>query len=221
MNFDAPNAIIDQVLTQEELDYVYSAVGGSDNTHFMSAYNQDLANFFLRDDIKNKLVLMCEGILGIKGLKLEAYQFARYQNKKDETGRVTHRPILSPHHDDTFQEPRFTFDLQLGGNTTWAIVVEGRSYELKNNQALSFAGTHQVHWREHKLFEDGEYLDMLFMHMEMITPVPIPDETRKLMYEKEEKCVIEYLDLVDNDMISYYDNAENAGGMHSVRRFDK
>lgn len=222
MKFNETNTIVKDVLDQHELDYIYSHVQDApdEHTHFMNGYNQDLVNFVLPQETINKLVSICEDLSGIKGLKLEAYQFARYQNKKDpHTGSVTFRPMLSPHFDDTFESPRFTFDLQLGGNTTWAIVVEGKKFELQNNEAVSFSGTHQIHWRDHKLFEEGEYVDMLFMHVELINPVPIPDDVTVSMLEKGIKYTGQWLAEADNNLVEYYKGAPNAEWAHDANRY--
>jgi hypothetical protein len=74
------------------------------------------------------------------------------------------RPNLTPHFDE-FEQSRFTFDYQLGGNTTWDLVVEEKEFTLLNNSALTFSGTHQIHWRKPKTFKDDEYIDMIFFHL--------------------------------------------------------
>lgn len=212
------NTIVDSVLSQDQIDYIYNQVESSTLKQHMPGYNQQLANFALTDEILARLVAVCEEVSGISDLKLEAYQFARYENGKDDDGNVIYRPILSPHHDDTFEEPRFTFDLQLKSNTSWALVVEDKAFTLSDNQALTFSGTHQVHWREHKLFEDGEYIDMLFMHLELKNPEKITQEHKQSMYQKEKHFMAKYLLEVDNNMSEFYQNAHNADTMHTIDR---
>lgn len=41
----------------------------------------------------------------------------------------------------------YTLDLHLYGDVDWPLVVEGREYILKPNQALAFYGEDQEHWR--------------------------------------------------------------------------
>jgi len=41
----------------------------------------------------------------------------------------------------------YTIDLHLYSDTDWPLIVEGREYILKPNQALAFYGEEQEHWR--------------------------------------------------------------------------
>jgi hypothetical protein len=91
-------------------------------------------------------------------LQIESISFARYSLKYGT-------PCLHPHSDTNFKQARLTFDVQLGGNINWPILVENKEYLLKNNDAIVFSGTHEVHWRDKKTFAKGEYLDMIFAHL--------------------------------------------------------
>ena len=77
-------------------------------------------------------------------------------------------PLLFPHIDDAFDGRRFTVDVQLKSNVDWDIVVDNwkseQTFKLVDNQALTFSGTHQVHWRPKKEFKDEEFLEALFLH---------------------------------------------------------
>jgi hypothetical protein len=72
-------------------------------------------------------------------------------------------PELEPHID--CQQNGVSIDYQLGSNISWDIVVEGKEYSLEDNDAIAFNVSKLVHWREPRLFEDGEYIDMLLFHV--------------------------------------------------------
>jgi hypothetical protein len=55
------------------------------------------------------------------------------------------------------------FDIQLDADYEWPVVVEGEEFVLKNNQALVFSGTQQIHWRKGYL-PVGKTVDMLFCY---------------------------------------------------------
>jgi hypothetical protein len=56
----------------------------------------------------------------------------------------------------------YTFDICLYTKTPWPIIVEGKEYVLKNNEALCFYGEDQLHSRP--VFEPDNKVLMLFMH---------------------------------------------------------
>jgi hypothetical protein len=164
MKFDEMNTIIDNVLSEDEIQQIYDAVGRPTQKFFMGLFGQDVSDFNIPRSVYEKVLSICQELTGKDDLVIEAYQFARYQKFTREDGAVSY-PRLMPHHDGVFPEPRFTFDYQIGSNTDWPLVVEGKTFTLKDNQALTFSGTHQIHWREKKEFQDGEYVDMIFFHM--------------------------------------------------------
>lgn len=158
------NKIIENVLTPEEESLVREIIDGAEesNKMHMDLYNQQIVNFRWPDSINQKIIDMVQEITGLDDLELYEYQYAKYQKIP---GKVL--PNLTPHYDDAFDGQRFTFDFQIGGNTTWPIVLEGKEFELKNNQALLFSGTHQIHWRTQKEFQDDEYIEMIFCHTKL------------------------------------------------------
>ena len=84
-------------------------------------------------------------------LKLYAVAFGRYSN---EFGT----PKLGPHIDEV--PAQFSLDYQLDGNIDWAINIEGKEYNLKNNNGLIFEGEVVLHWRPERVFKDDEFLDL-------------------------------------------------------------
>ena len=178
MRFDEVNAIVDSVFTNEEIDAIYTAIGEPTYEMFMHRYGQEVKDFRMPQAINDKIVKMCKALSGYDNLELEAYQFARY------TDNDTTKPNLVPHW-DSFETPRFTFDIQLRSNTDWTLFVEDKEFVLKDNQALTFSGTHQIHWREKKQFLEGEFMDMIFCHLHIPNDTRSIKDTALIMEEKE------------------------------------
>lgn len=177
------NVIIDKPFSDELVERIKGIIADSEQYYYQAIYNQRITNFMFPEDICQEIVKIVEDSIGESDLELTEYQFARYAVAD---GDFT-LPNLAPHFDDTFPSQRFTFDYQLGGNTTWPIVVEEKEFTLENNQALTFSGTHQIHWRTHKDFGPGEYVDMIFCHLSRKNPEKTSAEHKDLMQAKKEK----------------------------------
>jgi hypothetical protein len=184
MKHNEKNLIVENVLSEEEISEIYKIVEKPNNTYLMKLFTQTIVDFSLPSRINKKIIDYSESISGESDLEIAEYQFARYKNTFDEESQTMLRPNLTPHCDLTFREPRFTFDYQLGGNTTWGLVVEQKEFTLENNSALTFSGTHQVHWRKHKIFEDNEYIDMIFFHLRKRNSKESPEEHSSSMESK-------------------------------------
>ena len=158
---------------------------------YIVSINQKISDFRLPESVERKIVDHCEKISGESGLVISEYQFARYTNIYEEDGTLG-APLLSPHYDETFKEPRFTFDYQMKSNTTWPLVVEEREYPLEDNQALTFSGTHQIHWRTKKVFSDEEFIDMIFFHLKKSDAKPKGADVNSIMNEKAKHFIKVY-----------------------------
>ena len=191
MKYDEKNLVIDNVLTELEIETIYSNVEKSHRSYLMERFTQNISDFELPNEIANKIINYAENISGVSDLEIAEYQFSRYKNTLKQDGTVG-KPILPPHYDETFREPRFTFDYQIGGNTTWPIIVENIRFELQNNQALTFGGTHQVHWREKKEFSDEQYIDMIFVHLRQRGAGPKSDDVNNIMDLKADEFRKQY-----------------------------
>lgn len=193
MKFDEQNLIINNVLTPEEIEEVYWLISkNNDRNYLMKTFTQNISEFDIPYRIAKKIVAHAEDISGIYGLEIEEYQFARYKKTVDpETGETLH-PKLTPHCDLTFRQPRFTFDYQIKSNTSWPLVVEGKEFDLKDNQALTFSGTHQVHWRKPKVFQDHEFVDMIFFHLRKRNDQQYDDSVVKIVQDKIDSFSIDY-----------------------------
>lgn len=167
------NIILSDILTEDEIESIYASI---DNTPEEQTITQDrlghkayLVPFDER--VRRKLEKTVQDVYG-EDWVLEAYQFARYSL---DYGYV---PKLYPHYDDAFDVHRLTLDVQLYGTKPWALVVEGKSFALKNNEGLIFSGTGQIHWREPIDFTSEDRFDMVFCHFHKIN-----DETSSVTEE--------------------------------------
>lgn len=185
MKFDENNIIIENVLTQQEIDQIYINLSTAYDSYVMERYGQQVSNFQMPATALKKIVELCEEASGVSGLELEAYQFSRYEKFTRSDGVVS-SPKLIPHYDG-FPEPRFTFDFQIRSNTDWPLFVEGKEFVLADNQALTFSGTHQIHWRSHKEFGAGEFIDMIFCHLSLPGSEKNSEAHWEIMKEKENK----------------------------------
>lgn len=160
MNFDYQNQILENIFTDEEVAQIYEHIESTpdERKHFVEVFSHTAYMNWMPDNIVDTIVKKAQEASDVP-IILRELSFARYKQVSDE-----YEVKLSPHRDETFREPRITVDIQLGGNVSWPIVVEGREYTLQNNQALTFAGTHQIHWRTKRTFDKDDYLDMIFCH---------------------------------------------------------
>jgi hypothetical protein len=170
--------------TQSHLGRLYSILYWKKN----KIENNETVDFKINNSIVETIVSSAQNHSNV-ALQLESISFTRYSLDYGI-------PELPPHVDTSFKQPRLTFDVQLKGNTSWPIVVEDDKYILKNNEALIFSGTHQIHWRERKSFNSGEYIDMLLcqfseetadnnsISLDFIKQMDIKQKTLKLKYEK-------------------------------------
>lgn len=86
------------------------------------------------------------------------YNYIEYNRKYSQNKKS---PSLEPHIDA--DENLVTINYQLDGNIEWDVVIDGKYYPLKNNQAIVFSAVNQVHWRPKRRFKDGEFLEIISM----------------------------------------------------------
>jgi hypothetical protein len=191
MKYDESNTIVKDVLTTGEIASIYKMLETPSQEYVMKRFNQKISDFQLPPSVAKKVVEHCEKISGESDLVISEYQFARYTNIYEEDGTLG-APFLSPHYDETFKEPRFTFDYQMASNTSWPLVVEEREYALEDNQALTFSGTHQIHWRTKKVFSDEDFIDMIFFHLKKSNAEPKGAEVNSEMNKKAKHFIKVY-----------------------------
>jgi hypothetical protein len=153
------NFIISNIFSDEDIETIYEHIEKTpvDKTFDQPDYGHTAYFSWLPENIVKKIEDMANNNYH-KPLVLRELSFARYDTRNGRT------PLLYPHFDNPFQERRITYDIQVRGTKPWPLVVEGKSFELKDNEALVFSGTHQIHWREHTIFNDDDYVDMIFCH---------------------------------------------------------
>lgn len=69
-----------------------------------------------------------------------------------------------PRHRDR-EQCRYTLDLCLedrGGDADWPLWIEGTPWVLRENEAILYRGTEQIHWRDRK--PDGKVANLVFFH---------------------------------------------------------
>jgi|LakMenEpi03Aug12_release.lakeMendotaPanAssembly.Ray.scaffolds.fasta_scaffold215458_4 hypothetical protein len=216
MNYkDAPNVVVENFFTEDQIKRLYDIVENTTHTTFQQYLSYISWHIQLPQDIVDEVTKIAEGIVG-EGLVLAEYNFSRYQKikmtedileknqilaeydflkDKQETSdnkKILFNPLLYPHIDEAFAGKRFTVDVQLKSNVLWDIVVDNwkseQSFTLKDNQALTFSGTHQVHWRPKKDFNDGEFLDALFLHfVPKYDNIKSEEEKKEILNRKDYK----------------------------------
>lgn len=154
------NEVYKNIFSDDQIKSIYNVIKDDSSSTIVQIYAQKVWFVDMPEDIKNQVKNFIIDKYGIN-LKLEEIAFARYSK---QYGKL---PNLTPHYDNTFLEPRITFDIQLKGNIDWPIVVENKKFILKNNEALTFSGTNQIHWREHVRFNNEDFIDMLFCHFSL------------------------------------------------------
>lgn len=156
------NKIYSNILSEEDCDKIYSVIdiNQTHSTSIVGIYAQKVWFVDIPQFIKDKVTqIMSEA--NNQRLKLEEISFARYSKEYGDF------PVLTPHYDNTFKQPRITLDIQLKSNINWPIVVEGRTFQLKDRDGLTFSGTHQIHWREIVELKDNDFVEMLFCHFSL------------------------------------------------------
>lgn len=183
MKHDEANVVIDNVLTAEEIAEVVSAVDKSHGTDFVSVHCQTNNFIELPKHIIDKFTNHARRISGNSDLVLTEFCHSIYKNR--EVDGVKYRPSLFPHYDETFKAPRFTLDYQLKGTLDWPIVVEPNTeLVLKDNQAATFSGTNQIHWRTPTEFSDQDSVEMIFCHFSDPSGMEKDEATNSIMNDK-------------------------------------
>lgn len=176
------NIIIKNVFSNDQINLIYNTIdiNQEKNTNIIPIYAQKAWFVDLPNEIFQHMQNLGKEIFQ-QNVILDAMSFARYSNQ------YGNNPNLTPHYDNAFLESKVTIDVQLRSNIEWPIVVRGKSFILSDNDALTFSGTHQVHWREHKKFNNEDFIEMLFCHFSLenkpqITIEEIREREKDMMY---------------------------------------
>jgi hypothetical protein len=131
----------------------------------------------ITDEIKDKVESVATRHVG-EEMILENFSIARYS---PEYG---YEVKLFPHY-DTRPVEMFVLDVQLKTNEDWGIVVEGKQYNINDNDALLFSGTQQMHWRERKTLSKESEIYMLFCWLKHKAAKTLNNQHDIIMKERE------------------------------------
>jgi hypothetical protein len=156
-NSDFNPVIVDNVLEQKDIDHIMNQI---DNYPLEEIKIQRWGGQGVYDKIvpephvKEKLTKIMSDIIG-EPMILEQASVVKYNPKFNFLVK------LFPHY-DTRPVEMFIMDIQLKTNEDWGVVVEGKQFNLKDNQSLIFSGTNQMHWREKKVLPANTDINMMF-----------------------------------------------------------
>ncbi len=167
------------IFTQDQIDKIYAAVNSTkmEDTHLQEWAGHRAWHIKFSRDIEETITKAAQAILG-NSIRLDGdYSFARY------TPEYGFNCKLFPHY-DTRDQQRITFDIQLNADGPWGIIVENEMYHLNNNEALIFAGTQQIHWRENKKLRPNTKIDMIFCHLQYIDGKELDPGQKEILEER-------------------------------------
>jgi hypothetical protein len=178
-NQDFDPLVVSDVLLPEHFSEIYETIAAlpEEKTRVQPWAGHKVWDTRFSKELENRISSVAQSVLG-DGVKLTYdYSFARYSKK------FGYECKLFPHY-DTRDSQRVTFDIQLRASEPWALFVENKRFVLQNNQALAFAGTQQIHWRENiQISEDAE-IDMLFCHLEYLEPRSLDKDQEIILRER-------------------------------------
>jgi hypothetical protein len=195
-NQDFQVRVVHNIFSKNQIDHIYNIVDNTpeENTHLQTWAGHRAWNVTFGPEIEKTITNAAQSILGDNVELIHDYSFARYS---PEYG---YECKLFPHY-DTREYQRITFDIQLNASEPWGIVVENDTYYLENNQALVFAGTQQMHWRENIKIKPDSKIDMIFCHLQH-KPIRLLDDGQKDILEERSRFLMEKTG-ISNEAISY------------------
>jgi hypothetical protein len=174
------------IFTKDQIEEIYNIINSQkiEDTHLQEWAGHRAWHVKFSKNIEKSITDAAQKILG-DNISLEGdYSFARY------TPEYGFECKLFPHY-DTRETQRITFDIQLNADEEWGIVVENETYNLNNNEALIFAGTQQIHWREKKKLKQNTKIDMIFCHLQYKDNCPL-DLNQKDILETRSKFLMDH-----------------------------
>lgn len=178
-NQDFQVRVASNVLLPEHIRAIYSIIESTDDslTRVQPWAGHKVWDVKFPKEIEDRITAVAQEIVG-DGVSLDYdYSFARYSRK------FGYECKLFPHYDNRDSQ-RITFDIQLRASEPWSVVVENIAYPLEDNQALIFAGTQQIHWRENKRISDNAEIDMIFCHLTYKNNLPLDDGQKEILNER-------------------------------------
>lgn len=178
-NQDFEVRIVNDVLLPQHIEEIYNKVNSTpeEDTRVQPWAGHKVWDIRFSKEIEDRITKVAQEIVGDHVLLDYDYSFARYSPK---FGYVCK---LFPHYDNR-ESQRITFDIQLRASEPWSVVVENITYPLQDNQALMFAGTQQIHWREPKIISDDAEIDMIFCHLFYKDAKPLDENQKDILNER-------------------------------------
>jgi hypothetical protein len=111
-------------------------------------------------NIINKLKQLALQYVDDPDLELTHYQYLDYFGKYGNGNS----PMLPPHLDVENYYTKVSIDYQMSSNIDWAVVVEGESFILKDNEVLVFEAAGKIHWRDPILLKENDRCEVIVFH---------------------------------------------------------
>jgi hypothetical protein len=163
-NEDFKPIVIDNVLSQENIDFLYNNL--SPDIELLQDWGGRKSWALPHSDsLKMRLNTVINSVIDDQVI-LNEHFFIKYNTNFGFQSK------LFPHWDYR-RSQRITMDIQLNYDEEWGVVVEGETYILKFNQGLIFSGSQQIHWRENKELKPGSEIDMLVCNYEFAKDRPL------------------------------------------------
>jgi len=148
--------LINNIFSNEEMDHILKTVSSVDfeidNSLGRVRAIPAIKNLLRPEIIESFNDIVSE--MGYTSLNMSGITYVEYSN-------LYGKPNLPPHFDGDDND--LIINMQIDANTVWPLGLNLDIYELENNSALIFNANKEIHWRTHKEFKDGEYVNMMFV----------------------------------------------------------
>lgn len=191
---NAPNILIENFFSKEDLQRVNDSIKDDTATQLVHRLGYLAYHITLPDDIIKRSEEEASRLMD-EEMILSEYQIALYKDFIIDDVKTF--PILFPHTDESFSEPRFSIDCVLDSNIMWPVEIqqgdEVVSISANIGDVLTFSGTHQYHWRPKRKFEEKDFIKLLFMHFKQKNGETIPEEDFKYIKSLENDIMNKWL----------------------------
>jgi hypothetical protein len=183
-----PVTVIDDMLTEDQINRIYE-------DRFKNATIKTMhdGNSFLFSDTSCGYITstypLPEDVQKTIIKAMQERSFFLIENVESHFPRYTldsgSKPQLKPHYDSGLQYASLTLSIQLKSTKPWQVCVEQDCYFLKENQAIMFSGSHQLHWRPDINFNENDYNDIIVCQVhDSFCELRLSDSHRAKMIER-------------------------------------
>lgn len=157
---------INNLFSEEELESLFKLLDSMTGLNIHPELGRIQLGFSAQEIPKAVIDKVAETVNSVsdKPLIMDHVIYVEYSNKYGESN-------LPPHVDG--DKNNIVVDYQLTSNVAWDLGINTETYPLEDNSALIFNANTNVHWRPYKIFQDGEYVRMLFFRF--YDPLNRPD----------------------------------------------